>query len=145
MINFPVVIGHSQFCLPTRWHSCLEQYSSLAYTTSKRTAEPHDSHEALRIPHWRAAMEDEFSSFQTKNTWKLVPPVPGVNLIDSRWIFKVKLHADDSIERYKASLVAKGFKQRYGLDYDETFSLVVKSVTVRLLLSMALSNRWHLR
>ena len=90
-------------------------------------------------------MEAEFSALQTNGTWTLVPPVPGVNLIDSRWIFKVKRRADGSIERYKARLVAKGFKQRYGLDYDETFSPVVKPATVRLLLSMALSNKWHLR
>ncbi|KAK1694930.1 hypothetical protein QYE76_011627 [Lolium multiflorum] len=78
-------------------------------------------------------------------TWNLVPPVAGVNLIDSRWVFKVKLHADGSVERYKARLVAKGFKQRYGQDYDETFIHVVKPVTIHLFLSMALSRRWHIR
>jgi hypothetical protein len=93
---------------------------------SKDTVEPRDYKEALRIPHWCAAMETKFSALQANGTWKRVPPVPGVNLIDSKWVFKVKLHADGSIEHYKARLVAKGFKQRYGLDYDETFSLVVK-------------------
>ncbi|KAK1612276.1 hypothetical protein QYE76_035949 [Lolium multiflorum] len=116
-----------------------------AHTALKHTHEPRDYKEALRTPHWREAMETEFSALQANGTWKLVPPVSGVNLIDSRWVFKVKLHADGSIERYKACLVAKGYKQRYGLDYDETFSPVVKPATIRLLLAMALSRRWHLR
>jgi hypothetical protein len=53
-------------------------------------------------------METEFSTLQANGTWRLIPPVPGVNLIDSCWVFKVKLHADGSIDRYKARLVAKG-------------------------------------
>ncbi|KAK1651315.1 hypothetical protein QYE76_069120 [Lolium multiflorum] len=57
---------------------------------------------------------------------------------------QVKLHADGSIERYKARLVEKGYKHRYDLDYDETFSPMVKPATIRLLLAMALSHKWHL-
>jgi hypothetical protein len=59
-------------------------------------------------------------------------------------VFKVKHHAHGSIEHYKAQLVAKGFKQKYGLDYDETFSPVVKPATIRILLSMSLSRQWHI-
>jgi hypothetical protein len=90
-------------------------------------------------------MEAEFSALQANKTWRLVPPVPGVNIIDSKWVFKVKQKSDGSIERYKARLVAKGFKQRYGLDYEDTFCPVVKPTTIRLLLSMALTHGWHLR
>ena len=99
----------------------------------------------MSIPHWRAAMEQEYHALMHNETWTPVPPPPCVNIIDSKWVFKVKRHADGSIERYKARLVARGFKQRHGLDYEETFSPVVKPTTIRLLLSLAVSRGWSLR
>ncbi|KAK1683231.1 hypothetical protein QYE76_044079 [Lolium multiflorum] len=107
--------------------------------------EPRSHLDAMTCAHWRAAMEAEFSALQTNKTWQLVPTRPGVNIIDCKWVFKIKQKSDGTIERYKARLVAKGFKQRYGLDYEDTFSPVVKPTTVRLLLSMALTQGWHLR
>src|SRR3954462_11280757 len=71
--------------------------------------------------------------------------MPGVNVIDCKWVFKVKKHADGSIERYKARLVAKGFKQRYGIDYEDTFSPIVKASTIRTVLSISISKGWSLR
>jgi hypothetical protein len=58
-------------------------------------------------------MEDEFTTLKNNKTWCLVPPRSGVNIIDCKWVFKIKRKADGSIDIYKARLVAKGFKQQY--------------------------------
>jgi histone deacetylase 1/2 len=108
-------------------------------------AEPATVADALHDPRWRAAMDAELAALHRNETWRLVPAPSGVNLIDSRWVFKVKHNPDGSIERFKARLVAKGFKQRHGIDYDDTFSPVVKPTTIRVLLSLAVAQGWHMR
>lgn len=107
--------------------------------------EPISYSEALKSPKWQQAMREEFDALIKNGTWQLVPPSPGSNLVNCKWIFKVKRHADGSVERYKARLVAKGFSQCYGLDYAETFSPVIKPTTVRLHLSIAVSKGWSIR
>ena len=66
-------------------------------------------------------------------------------MVTCKWVYKLKRHVDGSIARYKARLVARGYLQQFGLDYDEAFSLVVKPTTVRLLLALAVNNGWELR
>ena len=78
-------------------------------------------------------------------TWHLVPPRKGNNVIDCKWVYKIKRKYDGSIDRYKARLVAKWIKQRFGIDYEDTFSPVVKEATIRLVLSIAISRGWSLR
>jgi hypothetical protein len=106
----------------------------------KVSNEPTSHITALSDPLWRQAMQEEFQALIQNNTWHLVPPVDGLNVIDCKWVFKLKHHSDGSIERHKARLVAKGFKQQYGVDYADTFSPVVKPTTIRLLLSLAVSR-----
>jgi hypothetical protein len=90
-------------------------------------------------------MDKEFPALQQNKTWHLVPAHHGQNIIDCMWVFKIKRHANGTIDRYKARLVAKGHKQRYGIDYEDTFSPVVKNATIRLVLSIAVSQGWCLR
>lgn len=90
-------------------------------------------------------MDEEFDALQKNQTWRLVPLPHGKNVIDCRWIYKIKRKSDGSIDRYKARLVAKGFKQRYGIDYEDTFSPVVKIATVHLVLALSVSRGWSLR
>ena len=75
----------------------------------------------------------------------LVPFHPKMNLLPNKWVFKLKRHAYGTIERYKARLVANGFHQKAGVDYNETFSPVVKHSTSKLVLSLAVSKGWHVR
>jgi histone deacetylase 1/2 len=112
----------------------------MAHAAERALSEPRDLREALAAPQWKSAMDTEYSALLKNGTWRLVPPRPGVNIIDSKWVFKIKKNSDGSIERYKARLVAQGFRQRYGQDYEDTFSPVVKPTTIRLLLSLAVSR-----
>jgi hypothetical protein len=90
---------------------------------------------------WRAAMEDEHGALLQNHTWELMPP-PHANVVTGKWIFKHKFHADGTLERYKACWVLRGFTQRPGVDFFETFSPVVKPTMVRTVLSLALSRQW---
>uniref|UniRef100_A0A2N9HYA6 Reverse transcriptase Ty1/copia-type domain-containing protein n=1 Tax=Fagus sylvatica TaxID=28930 RepID=A0A2N9HYA6_FAGSY len=87
----------------------------------------------------------EYAALQSQGTWSLVPPPPSKNIVGCKWVYKLKHNSDGSISRYKARLVAKEFHQQYGVDYEETFSPIVKPPTVRLVLSLAVSLNWPLR
>ncbi|GKB81506.1 ribonuclease H-like domain-containing protein [Tanacetum coccineum] len=101
-----------------------------------------------RLPHpnqdtqWRNAMYNEYNVLVKNGTWLLVPRRAGVNMVRSMWLFKHKFHVDGTLSRYKARLVANGSSQQLGVDFDETFSLVVKSATIRTVLSLAMSRQW---
>uniref|UniRef100_A0A2N9I1E0 Reverse transcriptase Ty1/copia-type domain-containing protein n=1 Tax=Fagus sylvatica TaxID=28930 RepID=A0A2N9I1E0_FAGSY len=90
-------------------------------------------------------MNLEFDALLKNRTWNLVPSLPSQNLIGCKWVFRVKRHADGSIERFKARLVAKGFHQQPGIDYGETYSPVIKPTTVCAILSIAISVGWSIR
>lgn len=89
----------------------------------------------LANPNWHAAMEDEFSVLLENSTWDLVPCPPTANLVTGKWIFNHKFKADGSLERYKAQWVLRGFNQCPSIDFDETFSPIVKPATMRTILS----------
>ncbi|KAI3694073.1 hypothetical protein L1987_77032 [Smallanthus sonchifolius] len=100
---------------------------------------------ALKNPKWIQAMHDELKALHANQTWTLVPRPTSTNIVGSKWIYRIKYKSNGSIDRYKARLVAQGFTQIPGLDFTHTFSPVVKSSTIRVVLSLATINNWTLR
>ncbi|KAI7965086.1 hypothetical protein MJO29_003184 [Puccinia striiformis f. sp. tritici] len=99
----------------------------------------------LRSPNknrWLKAADEEFASLLGMNTWRLVPRPQKRKIIKSKWVFKVKRHPDRSIQKLKARLVAMGYSQIQGLDYEEVFSPTLRLETLRLILSLLASRNW---
>ncbi|CAN1750243.1 Retrovirus-related Pol polyprotein from transposon RE1 [Linum perenne] len=111
-------------------------------STSPDEEEPTCFTKAHPHKHWREAMDSEFNALLDNNTWTLEPYTPDKKPIGNKWVYRIKKNADGTIARYKARLVAKGFHQQEGLDFTETFSPVIKPASIRLILSIAISNNW---
>ena len=91
---------------------------------------------------WKAAMDAEMSALNANHTWDLVPRPPHANIVGCRWLYRHKFDSHGLLDRYKGRLVAQGFSQQPGLDFDDTFSPVVKPATIRTVLSIAISQNW---
>nr|GEW03324.1 ribonuclease H-like domain-containing protein [Tanacetum cinerariifolium] len=90
------------------------------------------------------SMNEEMHALYENNTWDLVELPRNKRAIRSKWVYKTKPKSTGEIDIYKARLVAKGFNQKEGIDYEETFSTVVKMGTIRCLISLAVQNGWCL-
>lgn len=102
--------------------------------------EPETFKEAMESPDyekWQEAMKSEIRSLKDNQTWDLVELPKGRKALPCKWVFKLKMNPDGSVERYKARMVIKGYSQIPGVDYDRTFSPVVRLSTVRSLLAAA--------
>ena len=90
-------------------------------------------------------MKEEYDALVKNETFSLVPCASNTNVVDGMWVYRLKRDKNGAITRYKARFVAKGFRQQPGIDFHETFSPVVKSTTIRAVLSLAVTNNWPLR
>jgi hypothetical protein len=88
------------------------------------------------VKRWLEAMEDELSSMSSNGVWDLVEILNGAKKVGCKWIYKTKYDSKGKIERFKAKLVAKGFTQREGIDYTETFSPVSKNDSFRIVITL---------
>lgn len=126
-------------------------YPLSAYYTTARFSESHCNYlsaltlmvelhsykEAVLLDVWKKAMRFEIDALELNKTWDLVELPPGKIALGCKWVFRIKLKADGTLERYKARLVVLGNKQIEGIDYGETFAPVAKMTTVRIFLDVA--------
>ena len=117
-------------------------YKPKVYTAA---IQPESVDEALQHENWVAAMRDEYLALMRNSTWTLVPLREGRKAIGCKWVFKIKENPYGMVNKYKAKLVAKGFYQVAGFDFNETSSPVVKPTTIRIILSFALERNWIVR
>jgi hypothetical protein len=136
----PIPPEGSKYTHKLRNRSSLKRPDRYQANHAKVIREPGSYKEALESDHkteWLQAINEEYKSLIDNKTWKVVPRPMHAKVFDGRWVFKLKTNADGSIERFKARLVIKGYQQKYGVDYNETFASVCRYESVRLLFALA--------
>src|ERR1044072_8208211 len=106
--------------------------------------EPKNVKEALLDEFWICAMQEELSQFKRNEVWNLVPRPEGINVIGTKWVFKNKSGESGVVTRNKARLVAQGYTQIEGVDFDETFAQVARLESITLLLGVACLLKFRL-
>jgi hypothetical protein len=105
-----------------------DDYEVYEYKEFQMEGDPTSFEEAMRSAHsskWLEAIQDEMRSMSTNGVWDLENIPKGAKTIGCKWVYKTKYDSKRNVERFKARLVVKGFTQREGTDYNETFSLVL--------------------
>ena len=118
-------------------------YSARVNIASEVLNEPTSMTEALASPErvkWMDAMDNEMNLLHMNHVWDLVKLPKDRKAVCSKWVFKLKVGSDGQVERHKARLVAQGFAQKQGLDYDETFSPVVRFESLRTVIALTVQN-----
>nr|GEW09455.1 ribonuclease H-like domain-containing protein [Tanacetum cinerariifolium] len=125
---FRLMVVELQFCMHRGY-----PYASLTYYTTPAAMLPQAFHTMIQVPSW---------NIDTGASCHLADNIANANVFRAMWLFKHKSHADGSLSRYKARLVANRRNQQQGIDCEETFSPVVKPTTIRTVLSLVVSRDW---
>ncbi|CAN1335388.1 Retrovirus-related Pol polyprotein from transposon TNT 1-94 [Linum perenne] len=134
-----LVIGSPSARLITRSkHSLFDQQAMISLT------EPKNTKEALKDENWIIAMQEELNQFQRSQVWDLVPCPTNKTIIGTKWVYRNKTNDKGVVIRNKARLVAQGYNQEEGIDYDETFAPVARMEAIRLLCAFASINHFIL-
>jgi hypothetical protein len=106
--------------------------------------EPTCFEEAIQKKEWAYAMTKEYQSIIKNDVWEIVPRPKSRDVVSSKWLFKIKHVVDGSIEKYKTRFVARGFSQKEGIDYEETFAHVARYTSIRTIIALAAKMKWKL-
>ena len=128
--------------LPLRKRTINKCVANFMYYSSQ--VEPTKIEEALQDESWVKAMHDKLFQFQRNDIWTLVPRLEGEHINGTKWIFRNKANEEGNVIRNKAHLVAQGYSQMEGVDYDETFALVARMESIRILLALACHLKFKL-
>lgn len=104
--------------------------------------DPTTCEEAVAHEVWRRAMDAEIESIEKKKTWRLTSLPHGAKKIGVKWVYKTKFNESGQGEKHKARLIAKGYSQRHGIDFDEVFAPVGRWDTIRSVLEVDALRRW---
>ena len=105
---------------------------------------PKNIEEVMRNSHWKGTIDEEMRALLHNHTWDIVNLPHGKKPVSCRWVYTLKCKSNGSLDRYKARLVARGYTQTFGVDYQETFAPVAKINTIRILISIAVDLDWPL-
>jgi hypothetical protein len=89
-------------------------------------------------------MTEEYQSIIKNEVWEIVPRPKSKDVVSSKWLFKIKHVADGSIEKYKERFVSRGFSQKEGIDYEETFTPIARYTSIRTIIALAAKMKWKL-
>jgi len=119
-----------------------EHYAFL--TAIETNNDPSSYKEASKHAKWNNAMKQELEALENNKTWTITKIPEGKKPIGCKWVYKTKFNSDGTIEKHKARLVAKGYNQVEGIDFTETFAPVSKMTTLRVILAIGVSKKWHM-
>jgi integrase len=93
---------------------------------------------------WEEAMKEEIEKLQKRDTWKVVPRPKNANIVGSKWVYRLKKDANGNVTSHRARLVAQGFTQIHGIDFDDTFAPIARMTSIRTVLALAARYDWEI-